>query len=120
MPPNALATGAIPSPAAAYSRRQLNAIRSAAVDCEYRIPIPGGGGLDPNKVNVQYTPGGGKQQIITRVFGQGACPASGNGRHYDSSAAPTKIVLCPSTCMAVKQDTNAQPSVALGCSTMSI
>jgi hypothetical protein len=53
--------------------------------------------------------------IWPKVSDQSACPPSGDGWYYDNPAAPTKILLCPSTCTLVKQDSSAEVSVLFGC-----
>jgi len=97
----------------------LNAIRGAVVACEYVIPTPEAGTIDPNKVNVEYTPGaGGNPVLIPKVADASACPASGDGWYYDNPTSPSKVILCPSTCALVKQDSQAQISVLFGCSSV--
>jgi len=96
----------------------LNAIRGAVVACEYIIPKPEAGVIDKGKVNVQYTPGGvGTPNLLPKVANAGACPANGDGWYYDDDNAPTKVILCPSTCATVKQDPNARVDVLFGCTT---
>lgn len=102
----------------------FNAITNAVVvgskvSCEYAIPDPGNGQtLDPDKVNVDYLPGGNPPaQPIYRVNGPGDCTAgSGQGGwYYDDNVNPTKIILCPDTCTAVQSDPNAKVDVRFGC-----
>ena len=47
-----------------------------------------------------------------------SCPASGDGWYYDNPAAPTQIILCPSTCTAVEGDMTGEVDVTLGCTTV--
>jgi Mg-chelatase subunit ChlD len=94
----------------------LNAIRGAVVACEYVIPTPEAGVIDPDKVNVQYTPGSGGTPVIwPKVADINACPPTGDGWYYDNPTSPTKVILCPNTCTQVKQDSNAEVSVLFGC-----
>lgn len=96
----------------------LNAIRGAALACEYLIPTPEGGVVDPKKVNVQYTPGtGGAPEVWSKYDNEAACPPSGDGWYYDNDLSPTKILLCPGTCTKVKLDANGQVDVLFGCGT---
>ena len=94
----------------------LNKIRGAALACEYLIPTPEGGVVDHQKVNVTFTPLGGQPETWPKYANQAACPAAGNGWYYDNDAAPTKILLCPSTCSMVK-NTKGQVDVLFGCAT---
>lgn len=94
----------------------LNKIRGAALACEYLIPTPEGGTIDPEKVNVTFTPEGGQPEQWPKYASQAACPATGNGWYYDNDTSPTKILLCPSTCSMVK-NTKGQVDVLFGCAT---
>jgi hypothetical protein len=40
------------------------------------------------------------------------------GWYYDNPAAPTKVILCPATCMTVQADSNAKVDVQFGCDTI--
>jgi von Willebrand factor type A domain len=94
----------------------LNAIRGGAVACEFLIPTPEGGKLDPGKVNVKYKPGNGDPEVtIPKVQDQASCPANGDAWYYDNPSSPTKVILCPSTCDKVKQDSGAEVGVQFGC-----
>lgn len=94
----------------------LNAIRGAALACEYIIPTPSTGSIDPGKVNVVFTPDGGQKETWPKYANEAACPPTGNGWYYDNDAAPTKILLCPGTCSMVK-NTKGQVDVLFGCAT---
>ncbi len=97
----------------------LNAIRGAALGCSYAIPPPTNGGtLDLNKVNVQYTPGGGgAAQMFVQVVDEAHCPSGADGWHYDDQANPTRIVLCAATCQKVQADPSGQLDILVGCAT---
>ncbi|MEZ4226605.1 MAG: hypothetical protein R3B13_37000 [Polyangiaceae bacterium] len=93
-------------------------VQGSKVSCDYTVPDPGGGQtLDPNKVNVDYLPGGNPPaQAIYRVDDLSKCKGGGSGGWYfDNNAAPTKILLCPATCTAVQSDANAKIDVKFGC-----
>jgi hypothetical protein len=97
----------------------LNVIRGTALGCVYKLPSPDGGTPDYDKVNVQYTPGGSSTgQMLPRVSGQAACPASGDAWYYDNPTAPTQIILCPATCDKVRADSTGAVDVLLGCKTI--
>ncbi len=100
----------------------MNAIRGAALGCQYGIPVPPDGMMpDFGKLNVQYTPGGGgAAQIFPQVADQASCPASGDAWYYDNPSAPTQIFLCGSTCTKVSADAMGQIDVLLGCQTITI
>ena len=97
----------------------MNAIRHAALGCQYLIPTPTDGGM-PNfgEVNVVYQPMGGNAQTFPMVMNQASCPANGNGWYYDDPANPTQIILCPASCTLVEGDSTGEVDVTLGCSTV--
>ena len=95
----------------------LNSIRSSALGCTYQIPT--GSGVDPNEVNITYTPGGGgPAQVVPQVPNAAACPSTGNAWYYDNPAAPTSIILCTATCGTIEADTTGSVGITLGCQTV--
>jgi hypothetical protein len=97
----------------------MNQIRHAALGCQYQIPLPTSGVPNYQQVNVNYTPGaGGATVTFPYVPSAAACPAGGNAWYYDNPAAPTQIILCPSTCATVEGDAAATLAITLGCATI--
>ena len=97
----------------------MNAIRHAALGCQYLIPQPVTGTPNFDEVNVVYQPGGGgAAQTFPNVMNLASCPATGNAWYYNDPANPTQIILCPSTCTAVEGDATGEVDVTLGCSTV--
>jgi hypothetical protein len=95
----------------------LNKIRGAALGCQYKIPLPpDGGNADFTKVNVQFTPSGGKSEVVPYVPDKSKCPTSGNAWYYDNASAPTEILLCSTTCGTVS--TGGELDVLTGCQTV--
>jgi len=78
----------------------MNAIRGQVLTCEFGMPTPGGGQtVDPNQVNVRFTPEGGPQgDRIFKVDNAAACDGQTGGWYYDDNANPTRIFLCEATC----------------------
>jgi hypothetical protein len=97
----------------------MNQIRAKSqVPCQYALPKPPANQmLDPTKVNVQYTPPGAAMPTTILGVTMNTCDPANGGWYYDNPAAPTKINLCPATCMAVSQQTGGKISVSLGCAT---
>jgi uncharacterized protein YegL len=94
--------------------KAVSQIRSAALTCEYKIPAaPAGQTLDPNKVNVVYTPGGGAAQTLSY---NKDCTGNGQGWRYDDASAPTKIEVCAASCDGLKGGAG-RVDVVLGCAT---
>jgi hypothetical protein len=93
-------------------------VQSAQLSCEYAIPMPPEGEtLDPNEVNVNYTPTGQMPKPILNVKTPADCGVQG-GWYYDDPAAPKKIIMCPSTCDTLKADATGKVDVLFGCETV--
>jgi hypothetical protein len=104
-------------------QQALDAIRAQALPCEYAVPTPEAGAPDYFKVNVQFTSGG-QSTVIDYRAGAQVCGAAG-GWYYDqdptNGGTPKKIILCPSSCDAVKTGgPNAKIDVLLGCKTSGV
>jgi hypothetical protein len=92
-------------------------VQSAQIACDYDIPpVPGGGTIDPTKVNVTFTPMNGMEMAILNVPNAQGCGAQG-GWYYDDPAAPKKVILCPSTCQGL-QNKAGKLDVLFGCETV--
>jgi hypothetical protein len=98
----------------------LNAIRGAALPCEFLIPPERKGAIDFGRVNVRWRSGAG-DQILGYVDDAVRCTPDKGGWHYDADprtgGAPTRVVLCPSTCQAVKAAAAATVELRFGCRT---
>ena len=83
--------------------------------CTYAIPSPGKGKtVDPNKVNVSYTPPKGKPQKIPKIKNAAACTGA-PGWYYDNETKPTAVTLCPSLCKSLGK---GKVKVLFGCKTI--
>jgi hypothetical protein len=108
---------------AADFQKALEAIRGAALPCEYEIPKSEAGLQDFDKVNVQRTSGAGVVEVLAYKKDAAGCGTT-DGWYYDVDPAtggtPTKILLCPTTCTAAKSDTagGAKVDILLGCKTL--
>jgi hypothetical protein len=101
----------------------MNAIRkSAGLACEYQIPAANDGGvIDFDKVNVQYIPGnGGPPADVLRAQSAADCDPVQGGWYYDNNAAPTKILICPATCMTIEADDMGKIDILFGCPTVNL
>jgi hypothetical protein len=99
----------------------LNAIRVAALPCQYKVPVPDSGSADFSKVNVQYTSGAGVASGVPYVETSGQC-GTGSGWYYDvdptGGGTPTAILVCPGTCSTLESDSKGRVDVVVGCSTI--
>ena len=79
-----------------WHRAALKATQQKAFSCEYAIPQPAMGTLDYDKVNVQYTPGGGgdpaRLRHDPRVSGSGRCSAERDQPADDRCASRPKCL----------------------------
>jgi hypothetical protein len=93
----------------------LQAIQNVAIGCQYQLPASDAGLIDPNKVVVEYSPGGAPPpQQLQRVNDATACGPQG-GWYYDNNTNPTTITLCPATCTVVSADSSPKLDILLGC-----
>lgn len=86
-------------------------VEATPVACEFTIPVPDDGGMiDPDTIEVDYTPGGvGAPQTFHQVVGLGDCAADA---FYISGDT---VFLCPTACGVVQADATAQIDVRYGC-----
>jgi hypothetical protein len=97
----------------------LDQIRGVAAACDFVIPEQGTAGMtiNPNKVNVRYTPtGASSSTLVTQTFmsDPNNCGSAG-GWYYDNPSAPTLIKLCPDTCQSLS---GGSIQVEFGCDTI--
>ena len=94
--------------------KAVGEIRASALTCDYQIPAPPAGEtLDPNKVNVVYTPDGGNGQTLSY---NKDCSGTGQGWHYDDPTNPAKIQMCGASCDTLKSAAG-RVDIVLGCAT---
>jgi hypothetical protein len=100
----------------------LNTIRGSTLACEYLVPSEvDGQPVNPDLVNVVYTPsGGGDPVLIGQVQGPAACTPDKGGWYYDNPDAPTRLTFCPSTCAALQAAAGAKVDILIGCSTIPV
>ena len=92
----------------------LNNITNRALACEYQLPAaPDGMKLDPEKVQVVYTPASGAAEEVPSVASFNGCASTSNGGwYYDDPERPSKITVCPCTCSRLQA---GRVDVRLGC-----
>jgi hypothetical protein len=95
-------------------QQALAKVRGEALPCSYEVPAAvRSGQVAIGKVNVEVTPSEGEPAVVPQNQG-----CNGDGWKYDDPAAPSAIVLCPSTCATLKADLGAKIRVLLGCATV--
>lgn len=93
----------------------LQQIRRSAIACSFEMPQNASGLIDPNEVQLSFTPKGGTKPLrIPRVQSRRACTTSG-GFYYDSNNNPRRILMCPSSCETFRAQDGGKVEVLLGC-----
>ena len=99
----------------------LQNIRGQVLSCNFVMPQPRDPTqpINPNLVNVSYTPGGtGAPGVVGGVATSADCTAAG-GWYYDDPLSPNQVRVCPSTCDHIKPDPRGRVDVLFGCQTQS-
>ena len=95
-------------------RDALASISGLALSCAYDVPPPpSGSALDPNKVNVLFTPDGGEREVLLR----GADGGCKEGWQYSPNGK--QILLCGDTCDRVRSS-SGEVTLQFGCATQVI
>lgn len=97
----------------------LEAIRGAAMQCEFKIPTTGAM-LDYDQVNVVYTAVNNTEHTVYYVGDISQCDPINGGWFYDTDpkqTKPTKILLCPQSCDFMQQH-GGKIDIEIGCKTM--
>lgn len=92
-------------------------VTQTPLKCQWKIPQQKQGDppLDPEKVNLQFTPPNGPPTQFGHVAGASACPPNQNAWYFDDEKTPTQVFLCPNTCTNVEQVMNARIDILLHC-----
>lgn len=91
-------------------------IRAAALGCDFEIPdAPSGQSFEPDETNFSYTPDGGDTPITLPRADDLADCGEEPGWYFDNNVDPTKIIVCPASCVTIQNDTKAEVAVAFGC-----
>lgn len=97
----------------------MQVVSSAKLTCEWDIPeVPGGKVFEPGKTNVKLLLEG-TEELLGRATTAGDC-ADSDGWHYDSESAPTKVLVCPSTCARIQAANEAKVDILFGCDSVPI
>ena len=99
----------------------LDAIRTTALLCEYRIPTPKAP-IDFGAVNVQITQASGELTTVPYVQQASQCSPTLGGWYYDAPMGgdPTTIITCDRTCDQLRSTTVGQVDIVMGCKTVTI
>ncbi len=89
----------------------------STIGCEYLIPVPEAGTIDPQQVAIQYTPQGGEPQLLIQVTDQSKCGQYPDAWYYDDNTSPSKVILCPQACSSIGASETGQVDLLFGCAT---
>jgi hypothetical protein len=92
---------------------------STPLPCQWGVPPPPSGEmLDPQKVNLQFTPAPGAVPIdFGYVASEADCANTTNAWYYNNPTAPTEIFACPSTCSTITATNDGRVDLLFGCAT---
>jgi hypothetical protein len=96
----------------------LEQIRGAALPCEYLLPTASGA-IDFGKLNLHYRGQGGDEDV-GYVGSAARCDAARGGWYYDvdpAAGTPSRVVVCPATCSALRRDPQGSVEIRVGCKT---
>jgi len=99
----------------------LNEIRASGLSCELAVPqAEAGQAVDYDKVNVDFTGENGVVNELLNVTDAGGC-GEGDGWYYNvsdtSKETPTRIKVCPSTCVQFQATDAGSVKIVLNCAT---
>jgi hypothetical protein len=94
----------------------LARILGVITSCTFDVPTtaPDGQVVQPDQVNVIYTPGSGGDDVLV---GRDDSPDCQNGWQFDSSG---RVVLCPATCSTAQNDPTGKIELLFGCDSVNV
>ncbi|MCA9705048.1 MAG: hypothetical protein KDK70_04255 [Myxococcales bacterium] len=92
-----------------------SAVIDNAVPCIYALPETGGGPYDASTAAVEVDFGEGPESIPA-VDSPDQCSPDQDNWFFDDPENPTSIIFCPSTCVRLKQSSEAAVEIGVTCS----
>jgi hypothetical protein len=91
-------------------------IERSSASCEYALPDPEGGTINPANIIATYHPSGvGQPDVdLSRISAADQC-GSAQGFYLDDNENPTRLFLCPDACSVVQADDGARIDIDFGC-----
>ncbi|MEZ4224167.1 MAG: VWA domain-containing protein [Polyangiaceae bacterium] len=109
-----------PAKAGAEFLAAIQAIQGQALGCTFKMPPPPAGEtINPNQVNVWYTPSAGSPELIYKVPNAAGCDPTLGGWYYPNPQNPQEVELCPTSCSKI-EGTKGEVRIELGCATVEI
>ncbi len=93
----------------------MKRIQAKAASCDYTLPSPASGDVEPNATDVQLkNTATGMTSALTRFSSSAGC-AGGQGYYYDDPTNPKRLTLCPTTCNAINGSATQKVEVVFKC-----
>ena len=91
-------------------------IERSSASCEYALPEPDGGAINPDNIVATYHPSASGQSDVSlsRISAEDQCGSS-QGFYLDDNTNPTRLFLCPQACSLVQADDGARIDIDFGC-----
>ncbi len=97
----------------------LNTIRQESLVCQFAVPTAEPGQvLDFNKVNLTFTEQTSSVSYLYVKSKDRCSLAPFNGWYYDNATDPTEIILCDGACDVVRNSTDGQINIVVGCASI--
>jgi hypothetical protein len=101
---------------AAALNAALARILGIITSCTFDVPLtaPGGQTVQPDQINVIYSPGDGSDEIL---IGKNDSPDCQDGWQFDAEG---RVVLCPNTCSVAQNDPGGTLELLFGCASVDV
>lgn len=93
----------------------MNDIRGQSLSCNFKVPTPPAGTLDPDTLEIRFSPSVGKPVSMMKVADLTKCGSSTVSWYADNPSNPNVMTLCPETCKVVRADTSGRIDVVYQC-----
>lgn len=97
--------------------KALQAIRGAALPCEFALPPAAKSGIRPGSVNLRHQDPQGRPRLIGAVRDARSCDAANGGWYFDDPQTPSRVVACEQSCRELNA-IGGKVEVLLGCPTV--
>jgi hypothetical protein len=97
-----------------FAQLAQSVITSVELSCDWAIPPPDEGAIDPELVNVIFT-GQGGQKPLGYVANAAECANVLDAWFYDDPVNPTRVLACPDTCTELKSAGALAIDIQFGC-----
>jgi hypothetical protein len=101
---------------AAALNAALSRILGIITSCTFDVPVtaPNGQAVQPNQINVIYTPGDGSDEVL---IGKNDEPNCVDGWQFDAEG---RVVLCTNTCSVAQNDPGGTLELLFGCDSVDV